>query len=118
MPGGDGTGPLGAGAMSGRAAGFCAGFSVPGWANPNAGRAMGYGGGFGRRGRGRGWRNRFYATGQTGWQRAGIAPADVPCPPAADEVAALKAQAEGLKRALEGIGRRLEELSPAEADGE
>ncbi|MCQ5376123.1 MAG: DUF5320 domain-containing protein [Methanomassiliicoccales archaeon] len=34
MPGGDGTGPLGLGPMTGRRAGYCAGFPVPGYANP------------------------------------------------------------------------------------
>lgn len=34
MPAGDGTGPLGSGPMTGRAAGFCAGYPVPGYANP------------------------------------------------------------------------------------
>jgi hypothetical protein len=52
MPFGDGTGPAGAGPMTGRAAGFCAGYPVPGymnpagsagWVNPVAGRAGFYG---------------------------------------------------------------------------
>jgi len=30
MPGGDGTGPAGMGPMTGRAAGYCAGYPVPG----------------------------------------------------------------------------------------
>jgi len=34
MPGGDGTGPAGLGPMTGRTAGFCAGYPVPGFANP------------------------------------------------------------------------------------
>jgi len=34
MPGGDGTGPMGMGPMTGRAAGFCAGYGVPGYMNP------------------------------------------------------------------------------------
>ncbi|MBN1863537.1 MAG: DUF5320 domain-containing protein [Victivallales bacterium] len=34
MPGGDGTGPMGMGSMTGRAAGFCAGYGVPGYMNP------------------------------------------------------------------------------------
>ena len=80
MPLGDGTGPAGIGPMTGRAAGYCAGFGVPGYMNPAVGRAgfygvgapvvgpygagygMPYGGmlrrgfGFGRGlGRGRGW---------------------------------------------------------------
>ena len=40
MPAGDGTGPLGWGPMTGRAAGYCAGFPVPGFMNPMPGRAM------------------------------------------------------------------------------
>jgi len=34
MPRGDGTGPAGMGPMTGRAAGYCAGFPVPGYMNP------------------------------------------------------------------------------------
>jgi hypothetical protein len=43
MPAGDGTGPVGLGPMTGRAAGFCAGFPVPGYMNPVVGRAGFYG---------------------------------------------------------------------------
>jgi hypothetical protein len=43
MPFGDGTGPVGAGPMTGRAAGFCAGFPVPGYMNPVAGQVGFYG---------------------------------------------------------------------------
>jgi len=43
MPLGDGTGPAGAGPMTGRAAGFCAGYPVPGYMNPVGGRAGFYG---------------------------------------------------------------------------
>ena len=39
MPRGDGTGPAGAGPMTGRAAGYCAGYRAPGYMNPFAGRA-------------------------------------------------------------------------------
>ena len=39
MPRGDRTGPAGMGPMTGRAAGFCAGFPVPGYINPILGRA-------------------------------------------------------------------------------
>ena len=71
MPYGDRTGPSGQGPMTGRGAGFCAGYSVPGYMNPAPG--MGQAGsnfrpGFSGRGRGR--RNWFNATGMPGWQRA------------------------------------------------
>jgi len=67
MPWGDRTGPWGRGPMTGRAAGYCAGFPVPGFMNPLPGRfgwdrGFGRGFGFGRGrgfGRGFGWR-RFY----------------------------------------------------------
>ena len=40
MPAGDGTGPLGWGPMTGRAAGYCAGFPVPGYMNLFVGRGL------------------------------------------------------------------------------
>ncbi len=44
MPRGDGTGPAGMGPMTGRAAGYCAGYPVPGYMNPYGGRlGLGYG---------------------------------------------------------------------------
>lgn len=48
MPRGDGTGPMGAGPMTGRAAGLCSGYPTPGYMQPGGGR--GWFGGF--RGRG------------------------------------------------------------------
>ena len=66
MPRGDQTGPFGMGPMTGRRAGCCAGFDVPGFANPGP-RC-----GFGFHGRGHGWRNMFYATGLPGWMRVGL----------------------------------------------
>jgi len=75
MPRGDGTGPMGMGPMTGRAAGYCAGYGMPGFMNPIPGRGFWGGGGFGRRGGGRGWRHWYYATGMPGWARAGWAPA-------------------------------------------
>jgi hypothetical protein len=62
MPKGDRTGPRAGGPRSGRAAGFCSGSDVPGYANQASGRGCGFGGG-------RGWRNRFYATGIPGRMR-------------------------------------------------
>ena len=43
MPRGDGTGPGGLGPMTGRAAGYCAGYSVPGFMNPVLGRGGAFG---------------------------------------------------------------------------
>jgi len=40
MPAGDRTGPLGLGPITGRAAGYCAGYPVPGYANPIPGRGL------------------------------------------------------------------------------
>jgi hypothetical protein len=40
---GNRTGPAGLGPMTGRSAGFCAGYSVPGFMNPVTGRAGFYG---------------------------------------------------------------------------
>jgi hypothetical protein len=39
MPRGDRTGPAGMGPMTGRAAGYCAGYGMPGYRNPYGGRA-------------------------------------------------------------------------------
>ena len=130
MPRGDGTGPLGMGLMTGRAAGPCAGYPVPGFMNPVGGR--GYGG-WGRGGGGWGRRNMFYATGLTGWQRAGYGypayggaapygapygtPYGAPFAPAMtaqQELDGLKGQAEYFEDALDGIKKRIEEL---EAEG-
>jgi len=130
MPGGDRTGPGGMGPMTGRGAGFCAGYPTPGYANPMGGR--GYGFGFGRGwGRGGGWgrRNWYHATGLTGWQRAGYGyPQAVPYPAAApayptayqnpyapalgkdQELDMLKSQAEYLDDQLSGINKRIGEL--------
>lgn len=108
--------------MTGRAAGYCAGYPVPGYMSPVGGRGF-WGRGRGRGG-GRGWRNRFYATGLTGWQRAamgypafgGVVPPAAPGPApfaaatAEQELDSLKAQAEYLEDALGNIRKRVEEL--------
>lgn len=122
MPRGDGTGPAGMGPMTGRAAGFCAGYSVPGYANPVGGR--GYGGwGRGRGFRGGGWgrRNWYYATGAPGWARAaqglpawgdpGAYAPGAPAPVSAEqERADLKQQAQYLQESLDTVNKRISEL--------
>jgi len=117
MPRGDGTGPVGMGPMTGRAAGYCAGYEVPGYANPAPGRGfgMGFGGGRGARGRGfggggRGWRNRAYAAGAPGWAPFGGYAAPYPTPDPAVEKQALESQAEALRSELDAIKKRLSEI--------
>ena len=118
MPRGDGTGPSGRGPMTGRAAGLCAGYGVPGYVNPVGGRGFwGRGGGWGRR-------NGYYATGlpgraraERGWPAwggaAGQYAAGAPFTPglaAGQQLDALKGQAKYLEGALGEINRRVEEL--------
>lgn len=123
MPRGDGTGPAGMGPMTGRAAGYCAGYSTPGFMNPY-GRA-GIGRGAGRAasgGRGRGYRNWYYATGLPGWSRynmgypawgavqpayAGQAPVDMD---ASEEIDMLNQQSDYLKQQLDAITQRMQDL--------
>ncbi|MCL5271345.1 MAG: DUF5320 domain-containing protein [bacterium] len=111
--------------MTGRAAGFYAGYPVPGYVNPVPGGGF-WGWGCGRgRGGGRGWRNWFHATGLFGWQRAAMGYPAFAAPPSnaaayavpfapsvtkEQEIDALKGQAEHFEDALEGIRKRIEEL--------
>ena len=109
MPRGDRTGPAGLGPMTGRRAGYCAGYTVPGYANPIPGygfvfRGRGFGGGFG-------WRHRFYATGMSFWAHpAYVASAAYVAPTPEQEVSALKHEADWLKEQLDAVNRRIEEL--------
>lgn len=137
MPGGDGTGPAGMGQMTGRAAGYCAGYPVPGFMNPIPGRGFGFG-----RGRGSGW-GRGYGFGRglglgfrggRGWAGYWGAPYAAPAYPYAgamppytapytapygagptpeQEADMLKGQAEYFEDALEGIRKRIAELDNA-----
>jgi len=98
MPRGDRTGPMGAGPRTGRGMGYCSGYDQPGFVNP----APAFRGWFGfGRGGGRGWRNRFFATGIPGWA--------VNTPE--QETADLSAQANWLKGQLDAIQKRIEELT-------
>lgn len=123
MPGGDRTGPWGAGPRTGRAAGYCSGAGTPGYANPGPGRGFGMGfgsgrgwargGGWGFGGGGRGWRHWFRATGQPGWMRfGGYAPFNAPgsAADAGEEKQILMAEAQALEAELDRIKRRLSEV--------
>jgi hypothetical protein len=110
MPRGDRTGPIGAGPLTGRGAGWCAGHDRPGFANPASrlGLQAGY------RGGGRGWRNMYYATGLPGWARGQSVP---PAPAAGRELADLKAEAVRLAQGLDVIEQRIAELEGRNAAG-
>lgn len=108
MPRGDRTGPLGLGPMTGRAAGFCAGYPVPGYMNPIPGR---------------GFRHCYWATGLPGWIRArigypafGMGPMPYDYEPTPEEeMTILKNQAEFLKKQLEDVQNRINTLEKAQA---
>lgn len=78
MPRGDGTGPMGFGPMTGRAAGYCAGYPMPGFANPAVGFGWGGRGGRGGRGGGRGFGRRFWGAGYPGMAYPGYGMPAVP----------------------------------------
>ena len=117
MPQGDGTGPLGQGPMTGRAAGYCAGFQMPGYMNPMPGHGWGMGRGWGHGrgwGRGRGWRYGYYPMVVPGAPPVyGVAPGYPPLP-AEQEVHALRAQAEHFEGTLGEIRKRIAELEAAQ----
>ncbi|MDZ7860782.1 MAG: DUF5320 domain-containing protein [Candidatus Krumholzibacteriota bacterium] len=121
MPGGDRRGPDGYGPMTGRSAGYCAGYNMPGFMNRSVGGGFRGGGGFGRgggRGFGRGygyggrgfrWNNSFYG-----------APYAAPPAPAAtkeQEMEYLSEQADYLKENLQNITKRIEELEKENKKG-
>ena len=101
MPGGDGMGPMGAGPMSGRAAGYCAGFAVPGYTNAGRGGFWGRGNRF--RGAGRGW-------GRMGTPVGPVGPVMMPMETPEQELDGLKQQAELLQSNLTQINNRIEQL--------
>lgn len=116
------------GPMTGRGAGYCAGYGAPGWTGPLPRRGFGTGWGRGGRGgRGGGWRHRnwYHATGLPGWARYGTGPAysappawdygpTVAAPSREEETRYLRQQAEWLKQQLDAIGQRIEELGQEE----
>jgi hypothetical protein len=68
MPGGDRTGPMGRGPMTGWGRGGCGAaesWRFPGGGVPGRGPGFGFGGGGG----GRGWQHRFWSRGRQAWLR-------------------------------------------------
>lgn len=105
------------GPMTGRGAGFCGGYSAPGYASAGRGWGRGLGRGFGR---GRGW---------WGWPGPGRraffgAPGYAPASPwgaweitPEEELGYLKGQAAALKDELDAITRRVGELEHEGGEG-
>ena len=120
MPRGDRTGPWGMGPMTGRAAGYCAGYPVPGFMNPYGGQfgvgrgGFPYGGGRGRTwGGGRGW----WGRGAMGFYGPGFYPGAFYYPPAplysqtpTQERKFLEEEAKALEEEMKAIRSRIEEL--------
>ena len=112
MPGGDRTGPFGSGSMSGRGAGFCTGYSMPGYANQAGGRGF-----LGRcrsgfNGRSRGQRNIYWATGLPGPLRFNTALQ--PKITKDQEIEFLKNQAKYMQEDIDNVNKRIEELEKPE----
>ena len=104
MPGGDGTGPMGRGPMTGRASGLCAGYPNPGYTNPGYGRGLG-------RGIGRG----FWGHGRRFWYR------DYPDTPfnqssTEEEKVYLKNLVKNLEDELKAVKDRLQDLIKEKKD--
>lgn len=127
MPGGDRTGPFGAGPRTGRAAGYCAGYGMPGYANPIGGRGfgMGYGRGYGRgfgRGLGRGFRGGGWFGAPT-WAGAPYMAGQPYIPPyypgypeaAVNEMEELKSQEKYFSTMLKDLHSRIENLERKES---
>ncbi len=116
MPRGDSTGPMGMGPMTGRGAGYCAGYNMPGYLNNAGGRnfGMGFGrgagfGGRGGRGGGFGFRNRFIASGLASF--GGIFAVSNPDQDPGLEKKILDNRAEALQMELDAVKKRLDQLN-------
>ncbi|MDD5063538.1 MAG: DUF5320 domain-containing protein [Phycisphaerae bacterium] len=120
MPRGDRTGPAGLGPMTGRAAGFCAGYQVPGFMNPLGGRGYwgrGRGGGRGRGfGRGFGWARAGYGYPTAEYPYAPYPEPFAQAPTQEQELAGLKQQAQYLRDSLDAVNKRIEELEKEKVD--
>jgi len=111
MPGFDGTGPAGMGPMTGGGRGYCMSYHWPHrWYGP-AGAVRP---GFWSRGRGRGFRHWFYATGLPRWARCWgwppFGPGWHPFVSEEDWAEFLKEKAAHLEKALEEIKQEIVDL--------
>jgi Family of unknown function (DUF5320) len=113
MPGFDGSGPRGAGPMSGRGMGNCTGYNdAPQQLGFGYGRGFGGGRGFGRGGA-QGWGG-GYRRGAVGYYNDSPPPIENNTPlTASQEAQVLKAQLKQHRRALDEIQARLDEIESA-----
>jgi len=100
VPRGDGTGPMGMGPMTGRGAGFCAGYTAPSYINPG----MGYC-------RGRGFRRRLYYIGIPAWDPTGYSAYGGAFKPSEDEKEYLSSQLEVLENQLQQVKKHLKDIN-------
>ena len=128
MPRGDRTGPMGAGPMTGRGLGYCAGISSPGYAYRGW---YGYGAGRGGRpwggGRGRAWGGgRGYGHGGWGDPGWGWAPSiayeraycDYGFASVEHEKSYLREELKGLQEEMDALTKHLNELESEKKDKE
>lgn len=107
------------GPMTGRAAGYCAGYPVPGFANRFQGRGFGFGRGMGfgfGRGMGFGFRGGRWAAPYAYGYDVPDAPFYGGLPTREQEVETLQAQAEYFEKALKEIQKRIADLEKPEAE--
>ena len=104
MPYGNGRRPDNFGPMTGRKAGFCSGFSMPGYSNFKGSRFFGRGMGSGG---GRGHRNLFYATGLPFWAREGYFHKTLT---KEEQIAFLRDEAIAVKTQMDMINGKISEL--------
>ena len=120
MPSGDRTGPMGAGAKSGRAAGFCAGFERPGYANTAMTGSLHRGMGRRRSGwcdplaGGRCWRHRFSTTGRPRRMSSGGYPTAAQPGNSEFEKEFLRNRSQTLQSELDAVNKWLGEMEQLE----
>jgi hypothetical protein len=112
MPSGDRTGPEGRGPMTGRSAGFCTGFIIPGYENTRYGFGRRLGRGLGRR-----YDRGYLGRGRSFWWRDAPPETKYPHPilPTTlskdDEKAYLEDTVKNLEDEIKSIRKRIEEIS-------
>jgi hypothetical protein len=109
MPGFDGTGPRGLGPMTGWGRGYC--LEPADYVRPRSGIFGGYWGG-----RGRGWRNRYWATGVPGRAWWGMPTRFEPEMTNQEEMKILQEEAKILERQLEYVKKDIDKLKQSKTE--